>query len=67
MLGNGTLIGTAGVSGLPDVEDHRLIVAALRTLLGKPARGCGAAPGRVTRGQFVASTFIMRLQQEDSP
>jgi uncharacterized protein (UPF0303 family) len=32
MLRNGTLIGAAGVSGLPDVEDHRLIVEALRSL-----------------------------------
>jgi uncharacterized protein (UPF0303 family) len=35
MLRNGTLIGTAAVSGLPDVEDHALIVAALRTHLGR--------------------------------
>jgi uncharacterized protein (UPF0303 family) len=35
LLRNGTLIGTAGVSGLPDVDDHRLIADALRTLLGK--------------------------------
>lgn len=33
---DGTLVGTAGVSGLPDVEDHRLIVDALRALLGRP-------------------------------
>ena len=45
MLGNGTLIGTAGVSGLPDVEDHRLIVEALRTLLGRPAGGGGPRRG----------------------
>jgi uncharacterized protein (UPF0303 family) len=32
LLRNGMLIGTAGVSGLPDVEDHRLIVEALRSL-----------------------------------
>jgi len=37
MLKGGTLIGTAGVSGLPDVEDHRLVVIALRELLGRPA------------------------------
>ena len=37
MLTSGTLIGTAGVSGLPDVEDHRLITTALRELLGRPA------------------------------
>ena len=35
MLKAGTLIGTAGVSGLPDVEDHRLIVTALREVLGR--------------------------------
>jgi uncharacterized protein (UPF0303 family) len=34
LLRGGTLIGTAGVSGLPDVEDHRLIVEALRGLAG---------------------------------
>lgn len=32
ILRGGTLIGTAGVSGLPDVEDHRLVVEALRSL-----------------------------------
>ena len=32
ILRNGMLIGTAGVSGLPDVEDHRLITDALRSL-----------------------------------
>lgn len=32
ILRNGVLIGTAAVSGLPDTEDHRLIVAALRSL-----------------------------------
>lgn len=32
MLRNGTLIGTVAVSGLPDVEDHRMIVDALRQL-----------------------------------
>jgi uncharacterized protein (UPF0303 family) len=37
MLKGGTLIGTAGVSGLPDVEDHRLITTALRDLIGRPA------------------------------
>lgn len=37
MLRSGTLVGTAGVSGLPDVEDHRLVVDALRELLGRPA------------------------------
>jgi uncharacterized protein (UPF0303 family) len=30
ILRGGTLIGTIGVSGLPDVEDHRLAVNALR-------------------------------------
>jgi uncharacterized protein (UPF0303 family) len=33
LLKGGTLIGTVGVSGLPDVEDHRMIVAALREIL----------------------------------
>lgn len=37
LLKDGTLIGTAGVSGLPDVEDHRLVTNALRELLGRPA------------------------------
>lgn len=32
ILKHGTLIGTVGVSGLPNVEDHNLIVAALREL-----------------------------------
>ena len=36
ILRNGTLIGTAGVSGLPDVEDHRLIVDALEALRVSP-------------------------------
>lgn len=34
MLRGGTLIGTAAVSGLPDVEDHLLVVEALRSLRG---------------------------------
>ncbi len=34
MLKGGTLIGTAGVSGLPDVEDHRLIMTSLKEILG---------------------------------
>jgi uncharacterized protein (UPF0303 family) len=33
ILRNGTLIGTVGVSGLPDEEDHRLVVQALQELL----------------------------------
>jgi len=37
ILKGGTLIGTAGVSGLPDVEDHSLIITALRELLCRPA------------------------------
>lgn len=41
MLRNGTLIGTAAVSGLPDVEDHELVVGALRACCG------GFAPGSV--------------------
>ena len=32
MLRGGTLIGTVGVSGLPDVEDHQLVTTALREL-----------------------------------
>jgi uncharacterized protein (UPF0303 family) len=32
ILRGGTLIGTAGVSGLPDEEDHLLVVNALRKL-----------------------------------
>jgi uncharacterized protein (UPF0303 family) len=35
ILRSGTLIGTAGVSGLPDIDDHRLIVDTLRQLLAK--------------------------------
>jgi uncharacterized protein (UPF0303 family) len=35
VLRNGTLIGTAAVSGLPDTEDHQLIVDGLRSLMGK--------------------------------
>ncbi len=34
ILRGGTLIGTAAVSGLPDVEDHRMVVSAIRDLLG---------------------------------
>jgi uncharacterized protein (UPF0303 family) len=44
MQRNGTLMGTAGVSGLPDVADHQLVIEALRRILGRP-------PGRLTRGQ----------------
>lgn len=33
ILKNGTIIGTVAVSGLPDVEDHRMIVEALRGLI----------------------------------
>jgi uncharacterized protein (UPF0303 family) len=33
ILRGGTLIGTAAVSGLPDVDDHRLVVAAMRDLV----------------------------------
>jgi uncharacterized protein (UPF0303 family) len=33
MLKGGTLIGTAAVSGLPDAEDHEMVVTALRELL----------------------------------
>jgi len=35
ILKSGTLIGTAGVSGLPDVEDHRLITDNLSEMLGR--------------------------------
>jgi uncharacterized protein (UPF0303 family) len=35
VLRNGTLIGTAGVSGLPDVDDHFLVVDALKSLLSR--------------------------------
>jgi uncharacterized protein (UPF0303 family) len=38
MLRGGTLIGTAGVSGLPDLEDHLLVTTALRELLGAPTQ-----------------------------
>ena len=37
MQRNGTLMGTAGVSGLPDVEDHQLVVEALRIVLSRQA------------------------------
>lgn len=33
ILRGGTLIGTAAISGLPDVEDHKIVVAALRDIL----------------------------------
>ncbi|WP_244506482.1 heme-binding protein [Pararhizobium polonicum] len=33
MLRGGTMIGTVGVSGLPDLEDHLLVTNALRELL----------------------------------
>jgi uncharacterized protein (UPF0303 family) len=33
ILKGGTLIGTIGVSGLPDVEDHRLATNAIRQFL----------------------------------
>ncbi|OBZ97530.1 hypothetical protein ADU59_00490 (plasmid) [Pararhizobium polonicum] len=35
ILRDGTLIGTVGVSGLPDVEDHQLIIDALQEILTK--------------------------------
>ena len=34
----GTLIGTAAISGLPDVEDHKMVVSALLDLLKDGAR-----------------------------
>lgn len=33
MLASGTFVGSVGVSGLPDIEDHQLIVATLRNML----------------------------------
>lgn len=33
ILRGGTLIGTAAISGLPDVEDHKMVVAALKDLV----------------------------------
>ena len=33
MLASGTLVGTVGVSGLPDTEDHRIIVTALKQMI----------------------------------
>ena len=36
LLGDGALVGTITVSGLPDTEDHELAIAALRQLLGRP-------------------------------
>ena len=36
ILRNGTLIGTASVSGLPDADDHRLIVEGILALIGGP-------------------------------
>ncbi|QHC29657.1 MULTISPECIES: heme-degrading domain-containing protein [unclassified Streptomyces] len=38
------IIGAVTVSGLPQVEDHRLVVAALEKFLGRPAD----SPGRST-------------------
>lgn len=35
ILKSGTLVGTAAVSGLPEVDDHRFVVDAILTLLGK--------------------------------
>jgi uncharacterized protein (UPF0303 family) len=34
MLASGTLVGTVGVSGLPDTEDHSIITSAIADLLG---------------------------------
>lgn len=34
ILREGTLVGSVAVSGLPDVQDHALIVESLRELLG---------------------------------
>jgi uncharacterized protein (UPF0303 family) len=38
ILRGGTLIGTAAISGLPDVEDHKMVVSALLDLLKDGAR-----------------------------
>ncbi len=35
ILKGGTIIGTAAVSGLPNVEDHKLIVEALCALISE--------------------------------
>lgn len=35
ILKNGTLVGTAAVSGLPELDDHRFVVEAIRSLLDK--------------------------------
>lgn len=35
ILKGGTLIGTVGVSGLPDVEDHALVVSAINEMLSR--------------------------------
>jgi uncharacterized protein (UPF0303 family) len=31
----GTTVGTVTVSGLPDVEDHRLVIEGIRAFLGR--------------------------------
>lgn len=33
ILRNGTLVGTASVSGLPDIEDHKLIIDGILTMV----------------------------------
>lgn len=35
ILRNGTIIGAAGVSGLPDIEDHKLVVEVLGNMLSR--------------------------------
>jgi uncharacterized protein (UPF0303 family) len=35
ILAGGALVGTAGVSGLPDVEDHALVTTTLLEMLGR--------------------------------
>lgn len=35
MLRGGTLVGAVAVSGLPDVEDHRMVVDALREIIAQ--------------------------------
>jgi uncharacterized protein (UPF0303 family) len=43
LLRNGTLIGTAAVSGLPDAEDHALVIRALRDVINADAQRTPAA------------------------
>jgi len=36
-VAGGAIVGTATVSGLPDVQDHNLVVEAIEAFLGSPA------------------------------